>query len=548
MSEVKSTLKRIGIYYLLWIVTLILSMGVIVNNFPTRNITTFYLLVLSVYLVLYYLHRVSPSGRLSVMMKLLAWMGLLLILFRGMKYGPFSAVDILARHTWYLYYVPVLLLSLFLFGIALFISPKNNGLVSVFWYTALVVTVVLIVLILTNDLHQQAFVFQENFANWDSDYKYGWLFYVANVWLYLLFFAAIVVLVVKCRISSSKKSAWIILIPVVIRIVLFIFMVNGIQITEFPETHIFTAAIILECCMQLGLIPTNTDYGKLFKNLPISSQITDKKGTIVYSSPASAPISSEQFNMESGTRIGEHTILHKMPIPGGYGFWQDDLTELDRLNDELAEAKEGLEQEADLIRLRNELIEKQTKISQRTQMYDTIARCTQKQSQAISQYAKQAQNSDDPAEKDFCRRRIILLGAYIKRYANLMLLSQESDVIETGELGLSVSELLKYLNYNSVPGEFVGHPMGSIPSSSVLVMFEAFESLIENNLSQLHGVFVNLSGDNPTVFKVVFENISEPIPDELMDKLSSEGIKVEETREDNILYISFSIGEGGDAS
>ena len=547
MSEVKPTLKRMGVYYLLWAVNCILAIGIIVDRFPTRNITTFYLLALSVYLVLYYRHRVSPGGRLSVLMKLLSWMGLLLILFRGIKYGAFSGVDVLARHTWYLYYVPVLFLSLLLFGIALFISPKNRRLAAGVWYGALALTLIWIGFILTNDLHQQAFVFREGFANWDSEYTYGWLFYVVNVWLYLLFFAAIAILVFKCRVSSARKNAWIILIPVVIRVVLFILMINGISLIEFPETHFFTAAIILECCMQLGLIPTNTDYGTVFKVLPISAQITDKKGAPVYVSPSAIPLTGEQFSLDSGTRIDEHTVQHKMSIPGGFGFWQDDLTELDHLNDELAEAKEGLAQEADLIRLRNELVEKQTQIRQRTQMYDTIAQCTQKQSQTISQLASQARLSDDPALKDRCRKRIILLGAYIKRYANLMLLSQENQCIAAGELGISVSELLRYLNYSGIPGEYIGHAYGSVHAPAALAVFEAFESLLETNGPSLKGVFVNFSGGDPVIFKVVFEALSEPLTDAWFERLSSVGVQVDQTREDDILYISFTFRNGGDS-
>ena len=101
-------------------------------------------------------------------------------------------------------------------------------------------------------------------------------------------------------------------------------------------------AAILECCMQLGLIPTNNGYGKLFNNLSISAQITDQNGTPVYASATSTPLTAEKFALKSGSRLKEHIVMHKMKIQGGYGIWQVDLAELDRLNEELEEAKEGL--------------------------------------------------------------------------------------------------------------------------------------------------------------------------------------------------------------
>ena len=414
------------------------------------------------------------------------------------------------------------------------------------------VTVILILLILTNDLHQLVFRFEPDFQNWDNEYSHGLLFYAVTFWQYALHFTAIIILVIKCRISSSKKYAPIILIPFAIGIAMNVLLItekmprlNGTYIAQFPETLIFTTAIVLECCIQLGLIPTNTDYGKLFRNFSISALITDKKGTPVYSSLSAIPLTQEQFSMRDGSRIYEHTVLHKMEIPGGFGFWMDDMTELDRLNDELSEAKEGLSQEAELIRLRNELKEKETKIEQRNFVYDTIARCTQKQSQLISYYAKTAGQSSDVAIKEEYRNRIILLAAYIKRYANLMLLSQEKSAIEIGELGLSVSEVLRCLNFCGIPSEFINNAYCTVSPNTALCVFEAFETLLRENYSSLKGLFVNLSQAENVIFKLTFENLTQSISDETENRLSAVGVKSETVHEDDVAYICFTFAKGG---
>lgn len=554
MSEVKTILKRIAVYYLLLAVNIIPSANIIPDEFPTRNVSTIYLLTLSVCLVLYYSHRVSPQGKLSAMMKALSWMGLLMILLRGVKYSAVAEVGVLARHTWYLYYVPMLLLPLFLFYISLLVSSKDTSRMPKGWYSILAVTVVLIVLVLTNDLHQLVFRFQPGFADWDNEYTRGWLFYVVTFWEYALYLAALIILVIKCRIGSSRKTAWIILIPFAIGITMNVLLLidkmprlNGSHIMEFPEALIFTAAIVLECCMQLGLIPTNTDYGKLFQNFSISAQITDQNGMPVYASGSAAPLTAEQCALPDRSRIDEHTLLHKMKIPGGYGFWQDDMTELDRLNEELAQAKEALSQEAELIRLRGELKEKQTVIEQRTQVYDTIAKRTQRQSLAISRLAQEARMSSDIALKDEYRKCITLLGAYIKRYANLTLLSQDNDSIEVGELGLSVSEVLRYLNICGIPCEFVNHADCTVSAKAAIAVFDAFETLIERNHSDLRGVFVNLSSKENVLFKLIFENMTEPLSDQMTERLSAVGIQSEATTEDEVTYIYFSLPKGGEA-
>ena len=552
MKEVKTTLGRMAVYYLLLCINIIPSANVIPDRFPTRNVSAIYLLTLAVCLVLYYSHRVSPTGNLSAMMRALSWMALLMILLRGIKYSAFSEVGVLARHTWYLYYVPMLLLPLFFFSVSLLVSSKEYGHLPRRWYWALALTVVLIVLVLTNDLHQQVFLFQPGFLGWDSDYSHGWLYYAIFVWQYALCLASILILIVKCRISSSKKNAWLILIPFAVSVwmnTLFITgkmpRLNGANIMEFPESMAFTAAVVLECCMQLGLIPTNTEYGKLFRHFSIAAQITDQTGAPVYASDAALPLTAEQFAMENGERIGEHTVLRKMEVPGGFGFWQEDMTELDRLNAELAETKEELEREGELRRLQNEMKERQTKIEQRTLVYDAIARRTQRQSQLISQLARSARLSPSAPFKEDCRGRITLLGAYIKRYANLMLLSRESSAIEVGELALSVSEVLRYLNFRGIPGEFYGSAQGTVHAEAALAVFEAFETLLEANLSSLRGVFVNLSGREAVTLKLTLEGLAEHLTEEMAKRLADRGVECDAQREDHVAYLSFALPKGG---
>ncbi len=551
MKELKRTLLRMGFYYLLLLVNTVFSFSFINDNFPARNLPTIYLLVLSFCLVLYYSHRLPPKGTTSFLMKSIAWSAVLLILFRSIKYSAFFSVDVLARHTWYFYYVPILVMPLCLFFIALLVSRKQGDRFPIAWIWVVILTGIFILLILTNDLHQQVFKFQEGFVDWNNNYDHGWLFYVINVWQYSLYIAAVVILIVKCRISESKKNAWVILIPATIGAVLYVLLLTGFvpklfgsTIIEFPEAHIFTIAVVVECCIQLGLVPTNNEYGKIFQNLSISSEVTDEKGNPIYISSSAIPITKEQFELESGSRIEEHTVLYKMKLPGGYGFWQDDMKELDRINEELQDAKEGLEQETELIRLRNELEEQQAKIRQRTILYDKIAEATKRQSQTISELAKKAKASEDAKLKDEYRRRIVLLGAYIKRYANLTLLSQESAMIEVGELKLSIAELLHYLNYYGVPGELVGEAKSSISSDSALAIFEVLELVIEDNLDSIKGVFINLLIEDNVKLKLIVEDMKHPFSKEITEELSKVDVLTDAMVEDDVTYITFSVKKG----
>lgn len=552
MNEAKKVLKRLGVSYLLLAVDVIFYIEIIPDRFPMRTISTMYLAALCTCFILYCSYRTSRRGGQKALAEAISWMMLLLITLRGIKYTAGNGAAP-ARYVWYMYYIPVLLIPLFLFYISLLVSETENLHIRKKWYWTLAVTIVLILLVLTNDLHGQVFRFQPGFANWDADYSYGPVFFAVNAWQYALYFAAVFTLVRKCRVGSSRKYAWLILLPFAIGIGMILLLItgtmpklNGHTPVGFPETLCFMAAGVLEVCMQLGLIPTNEGYGKLFRLSSLSAQITDRSGTAVYRSPTAAALTPEQLAVPDGARIGAHTVLRRMELPGGYGFWQDDVTELDRLNRELEDAKERLSEETELIRLQNELREQQAKVEQRSLVYDTIARRTQKQSQVISRLAEEACGSSDAALREINRRKIALLGAYIKRYANLTLLSTDSAAIGAGELALSVSEVLRYLNRFGVPVELVNKTERTVTADAALAVLEAFEALVEQNLSVLTGVTVNVFDKNDGVScRLTLENLRILLPEDEREKLSLAGVRMDVMQEDGVAYISLALPEGG---
>ena len=543
VKNVSAVLCRLGLLYLLLAVNILPCAGVIPDVFPARNLSTVWLLFLSVCLILYYAHRVSGKGNLPLMMKAISWMAFLLLLLRGVKYGVFAGVGVLARHTWYLYYVPMLLLPLFFFCVSLLVSRGEDAPIPKKWFPFAGVTALLLLLVLTNDLHGLVFRFRPGFENWNTDYTWGPLFYGVAAWQAVLYLSAILLLVVKCRIGSARKYAFLTLIPFAVGVALTALLTtgtmprpNGAALVEFPETLISTVAGVLECCMGPGLIPTNKNYAKLFGVLSISAQIADREGKTVYRSESAAPLAPAQFLLPDGARIGEHTVLHRMDLPGGCGFWLDDLTALDRLNAELEEAKEALAEETALVRLQNELKEKQAKIRQRTEVYDEIASRTRPQSAAITALAKAAKESADPAFRERCRKRITLFAAFIKRYANLTLLSYEHDRLALGELALSFSEVLRYLNFSGVPGELVNAASGDVDAAASLAVFGAFGALLLRNVDAVSGIFIHLS--NAPLCKLTLEDPVEGLDAGTLAVLASAGLEALSVREDNVTYIS----------
>lgn len=553
MSDVKNCFKWLLFYYLLLAGSTLLD-GIFPDQFPTENICSLYLIFLSVCLIQRYRLRITGQPKQRAAMLAPSYMVFMLLFLRCIKYSVFGNKFVLGRYTWYLYYVPLLMIPTLLFYVALYIYAKDEKQINRKWGWVVIVSSISILLVLTNDLHQQVFRFKPDFANWDGDYSYGWIFYVITVWEYMLYLVAIVVLIVKSSIAKIKYHVWPILIPFILGIVNFTLLVtdkmpriDGNHIMEFPEALCFMVVGILECCMQLGMIPTNDNYRGIMELTTVPVQITDFAGNSIYRSDVAKELTEEQFSASGNTRIGEHIILQRIDIPGGFGFWQNDVTEIDRLNEELEETKERLREEAELIRLQNELKEKQKTIEQRNALYDAIAKKTRKQSLSISRIAKEAMTTPDTEQKDRYRKQIVLLGAYIKRYANLMIMSSENETINVGELGLSVAELLRYLNLYGISGEYMNTAVGEISSDKALVIFEAMENFVEKYIEKLKGVYVILSmQDNQPIVKVTLENISADSVESFEVLLGRAGVQMLCEYEDEVGYFSFVPAEGGD--
>ncbi|MDO4483015.1 MAG: histidine kinase N-terminal 7TM domain-containing protein [Clostridia bacterium] len=340
MNEPARILRRLLVYLLILLVAGNLYITTFSNTFPIRSNSTTFLVACSFCLLLYYNRRVATEGRIKRLMLGIACQSISLMVVRGIKYTLLNGLDVLTRHAWYLYYVPILLIPAFLFCIALLVNGAETPLFRRRQRLVIAITLMLILLIVTNDWHQQVFRFQPGFMNWDDDYDYVWGYVLLTAWEYGLYLASAIVLIKKCRVARAKRHSWLIVLPFALGITLLLMQatdtmprINGYELIGFPETVMLMVSGAMEVLMGLGLIPTNEGYGKLFRLSGLAAQITDRSGRVVYKSDAASELTPDQLAAPDGTRIGEHTILRRMALPGGFGYWQADVSALDRLNE-----------------------------------------------------------------------------------------------------------------------------------------------------------------------------------------------------------------------
>ena len=129
-------------------------------------------------------------------------------------------------------------------------------------------SLVLIIGILTNDLHEWAFRFHQGYeAGWDI-YQRSVLYYAAVIWIFACIAWMIFTIVRRCRIPGTKKMIWLPITMLGVGVLYSILYVVDTQVFSFIEMTAalcFTVVAIWESCIKTGLIQSNSNYDELLK-------------------------------------------------------------------------------------------------------------------------------------------------------------------------------------------------------------------------------------------------------------------------------------------
>ena len=506
--------------------------------FLLRHCSSLILMALSLALMLYFSeHIIARDTRRDLVA--VAGLIVLWVTLRGAKYIAFEETGIIARHIWYCYYIPALLIPLFSLMAALSVGMRERDRRPALLRAAVGFTALLILLILTNDLHQLVFRFRPGFLGWDADYARGPVFVAAYAWIAVLIVGVFCLLYSRCRLSASRKLVWIPMLPALFGVVYLSLSalelwprVRGSRFGEFPEAVCFTMAGVWLSLIEIGLIPSNVGYGRLFELSDLAAQIADRDYRVIYRNANAAPLTPEQMASPSGAFLDPDTRVHRKPVAGGFVYWQDDVTQLNRINERLLELGEQLAEESEYLKLRNALTEERAKIEAKARVYDAIAEKVLPQSRRIAALCAGAGRDEGRYAPNM--KLICLLAAYIKRYANLSLLAADQSELDVTELSLAIRESLRYVRELGVPAdEDVSGPL-PLPARTVIAAYTLFETLLEEAIPGLRGVQVLLRGG---AMKLTLEGARLSPPAESGASL---------ILEDDVSYVTLPLGKAGD--
>lgn len=436
----------------------------------------------------------------------------------------------LLHYLWYLYYLPMLFIPLCALFIAMLLGKSEMARLPGYTIVLTGISTLLFLFVMTNDFHQLVFRFPQGKLWDDADYGYGPIYYGIVAWLLLCGLSFLMILLYKCRIPRSRKFIWLPGVPIAALLaytVLYLLRTPWLFVFFGDLTAVFCLlyTATLESCMQAGLIQTNTGYELLFEATTVRVQITDDNWNTFYKSGTSYLDAETLWKAETAPIfLDRNTLLKTNRIPGGHVAWQEDVTELSDTLEKLEENQRELEDEIFLeqeaLRAKREVLQLQEK----NRLYDLIGNYTRPQIELLDNLLKEYDRTQAANNRTRLLAKICVIGAYIKRCGNLLLIRESSRMGSVSELVKALEESLQNLELTDVESSITCNVREQIPTSVMVEAYTFFGQIVEAIMGNLTYLWVNLRlKENTLLLHMEAETTAELPPLENCARIQIEG-------------------------
>ena len=376
------------------------------------------------------------------------------LLVRLVKYN--LADNTLNRYAWYSYYLFMLGLPLVLLYIAAVVDlpwPRKKSVPG--WMTPFVMAYPLMMgLVMTNDFHNLVFRLIPG-GSWERDYTYG-----PGYFLILGCCSCMVTLAMGLLIAKAGKSPkrWGRLLPLGVVGLLGVYITGyilGIPLIRDSDLTlvICTLAVLLtESVFHSGLIPVNTHYRELFVDSPLSIQLLDSSGTTVLAAAHAEELSPEQ-RLTALTRPGvpfrkdQRTRLHSRKIRGGTVVWQEDMSDLNTVQEQIRDSVERLRAANSLLSRDGQIRKRKMEAEIQGDLFDRLEQDIRNRTDELSRVIRAL--PDSPRRQEHTAY-ITLMLCHIKRRCNFFFLAQEDVRMQGNDLSVYLDELSEFAAYAGV--------------------------------------------------------------------------------------------------
>ena len=419
------------------------------------------------------------------------------ILLRSIKFS-IDNMDA-GRWLWYFYYLPMLLIPMLSVFVSLSLGKGEDFQLPRWTKLLYFPTLLLLLLVLTNDLHQQVFSFPSGVLS-DRAYRYeGGYFFVLG-WEALCAGFALLSMVKNCRIPRSRRIRWLPLVPLALSLAYayaYVKKVHWVWVLagDMTVSQCLIFASILECCIQCGLIQSNLGYDELFEATSLPVQITDPAFCSQYVSAAmqEALPQSELRQMQQDTvHLSDDTLLKRHKLRRGWVFWKEDISALNQVQKELELTRDELRDTGDVLAAEKAQHARWLKLTEENRLYDMMEAQTARQIAMLRDLLAELQKTEDPDRARHLLGQVIIIGTYIKRRSNLIFVGEQRGAISVQELRLCLNESSENISIYGADCKTVIKGEGRLTVGQATQVYDLFEAVVETELESLRALLISI--------------------------------------------------------
>ena len=419
------------------------------------------------------------------------------ILLRSIKFS-IENTDV-ERWLWYFYYFPMLFIPM----LSVFVSRslgKGEDFRLPRWTKILYVpTLLLLLLVLTNDLHQQVFSFPSGVLS-DREYRYEVGYFFVMGWEALCAGVALLSMVRNCRIPHGRSVCWLPLVPLALSLAYACAYVKEIHWVwvlagDMTVSQCLIFASILECCIQCGLIPSNLGYDELFEATSLPVQITDQAFCSQYVSVAmqgTLPPNELRQMRQDTIHLGDDTLLKRHKLRRGWVFWKEDISALNQIQKELELTGDELRDTGDVLAAENAQHARWLKLTEENRLYDMMESQTARQIAMLRDLLAELRKTEDPDRARHLLGQVIIIGTYIKRRSNLIFVGVQRGAISVQELRLCLNESSENISVYGADCKTIVKGEGQLTVEQATQVYDLFEAVVETELESLRALLISI--------------------------------------------------------
>ena len=403
------------------------------------------------------------------------------------------------RWLWYFYYFPMLFIPMLSVFVSLSLGKGEDFRLPRWTKILYLPTLLLLLLVLTNDLHQQVFSFPSGVLS-DQEYRYEGGYFFVMGWESLCAGFALLSMVKNCRIPRSRRIRWLPLVPLALSLAYAYAYVKKIHWVwvlagDMTVSQCLIFASILECCIQCGLIQSNLGYDELFEATSLPVQITDPAFCSQYVSVAmqGALPQSELRQMQHDTvHLGDDTLLKRHKLRRGWVFWKEDISALNQIRKELELTRDELRDTGDVLTAENAQRARWLKLIEENRLYDMMEAQTARQIAMLQELLTELQKTEDSGRARHLLGQVIIIGTYIKRRSNLIFVGEQRGAISVQELLLCLNESSENISVYGADCKAIVKGEGLLTVEQATQVYDLFEAVVETELESLRALLISI--------------------------------------------------------